>query len=90
MIDVGVEANDGGWVATVRVQHDGASTHHRVTVREEDLRRYGFGDPAELVRRSFAFLLEREPSTSILREFRITEIERHFPGYATDIRRRRE
>ncbi len=85
-----MEARDGGWVAAVRVQHGGASTRHRVTVREEDLRRYGSDDPSELVRRSFAFLLEREPSTSILREFRITEIERYFPEYTTEIRRQRE
>ena len=28
---------------------------------------------------------EREPATSILREFRITDIERYFPEYPTVI-----
>jgi hypothetical protein len=40
----------------------------------------------DLVRRSFEFLLEREPASSILREFRITDIERYFPEYPTVIR----
>ena len=61
-------------------------TEHRVTVRDEDLARYGASDAADLVRRSFDFLLAREPNTSILREFRITEIERYFPEYAATIR----
>jgi hypothetical protein len=87
-IDVKVERTDSGYVATVRVRAGADRTEHRVGVAEEDLERYGATDAADLVRRSFAFLLEREPATSILREFRITEIERYFPEYATAIRSR--
>jgi hypothetical protein len=75
-----------GWVATVRVDQGGTRTEHRVTVLDEDLARYGVSDADDLVRRSFDFLLAREPNTSILREFRITEIERYFPEYAKEIR----
>ena len=35
----------------------------------------------ELVRRSFNFLLEREPNTSILRRFDLSVIARYFPEY---------
>jgi len=42
----------------------------------------------ELVRRSFEFLLEREPKESILSEFDITVISRYFPGYEAEITRR--
>lgn len=86
MIDVQVEPIAGGSIAVVQVEHGGRRTRHRVTVKDEDLSRYGATDVADLVRRSFEFLLEREPNTSILREFRITEIERYFPQYPAAIR----
>lgn len=86
-VDVRVEPGKGGWTATVRVDQRRVTTEHRVTVTDEDLRRYGATDVADLVRRSFEFLLAREPNTSILREFRITEIERYFPEYREQIRR---
>lgn len=85
-VDVRVERAEDGWLATVRVNAGGERTEHLVRVETEDLERYGAKDPTDLVRRSFAFLLEREPATSILREFRITEIEKYFPEYATTIR----
>ncbi len=84
-IDVRVVAAGDGWTATVDIEQDGARTRHRVTVTPADLQRYSATDVADLVRRSFAFLLEREPNTSILREFRLTEIERYFPGYGRTI-----
>ena len=83
-----VEPIPGGWVATVDVKQRGAATQHRVTVGRDDLARYGATDAADLVRRSFDFLLAREPNTSILREFRITEIERYFAEFPTVIRER--
>lgn len=39
-----------------------------------------------LVSRSFDFLLEREPNTSILRRFDLTVIARYFPDYETTMR----
>ena len=41
--------------------------------------------PIDLVRRSFAFLLEREPKESILRSFDLPEIGRYFPDYERTI-----
>lgn len=35
----------------------------------------------ELVKQSFAFLLERESNTSILRKFDLSVINRYFPEY---------
>lgn len=40
----------------------------------------------QLVRRSFEFLLEREPNTSILRRFDLPVIGRYFPEYEQVIR----
>ena len=57
-------------------------TTHAVTVAAEDAARLGGGMPIErLVRRSFDFLLEREPNTSILRSFDLSVISRYFPEY---------
>jgi hypothetical protein len=47
----------------------------------------GLGDvaPGELVSASFDFLLEREPATSILREFSLDVISQYFPSYPAEI-----
>ena len=88
MIEVSVARAGDGWIANVRVEQGHARTRHRVLVSDDDLHRYGATDVTDLVRRSFEFLLEREPATSILREFGIREIERYFPEYREEITRR--
>ena len=52
----------------------------RVEVRDDDLER--------VVRESFRFLLEREPATSILRQFSLSDISRYFPEYPSELERR--
>lgn len=42
----------------------------------------------ELLRRSFEFLLEREPKESILARFDLPVIGRYFPEYEREIQRR--
>ena len=42
----------------------------------------------DVVRESFLFLLEREPSTSILPEFSLDEIGRFFPEYFQELPKR--
>ncbi|MGH9405945.1 MAG: hypothetical protein ACRD3D_08945 [Terriglobia bacterium] len=42
----------------------------------------------ELVRRSFEFLLAREPEESILTEFDLTVIARYFPEYEGEMKRK--
>ena len=62
-------------------------TEHVVTVSPAELERYGGGEPADLVRRSFEFLLQREPAGSILRRFALSDIERYFREFPGVIRR---
>jgi hypothetical protein len=75
-----------GWDCTVTVRN-GGETHHRVLVSRADLARLapGASDPVSLVEASFAFLLEREPKESILREFDLTVIGRYFAEYEREI-----
>ncbi|MCB9385142.1 MAG: hypothetical protein H6509_11030 [Bryobacterales bacterium] len=61
------------------------ATTHTVTVRPEYARKLGAADPALLVERSFEFLLEREPNTSILSQFDLSVIQRYFPEYERSI-----
>jgi hypothetical protein len=76
-----IEAREG-WECLVAVR-DGSETHHRVHVSRADLALLAPGapDPVRLVEVSFAFLLEREPKESILREFDLAAIGRCFPEY---------
>jgi len=83
---VSVREAANGWLADVTVR-DGATTTHRVRISKAERERYGTGDVADLVRRSFDFLLAREPNTSILREFDLSTIERYFPEYPGEIAR---
>jgi hypothetical protein len=74
----------------VRVIEGRTETTHRVTLKPADYERIASGktNPAEVVRRSFEFLLENEPKESILPRFDLTVISRYFPAYEREIRRR--
>jgi hypothetical protein len=49
---------------------------------------YGDEDLERVVRTSFEFLLEREPASSIMREFSLDVISRYFPEYEDELPRR--
>ena len=74
----------------VRVTEGRSVTSHRVTLKKADCDRIAGGkiEPAELVRRSFEFLLENEPKESILSRFDLTVISRYFPDFDREIQRR--
>lgn len=77
------------WTCDVTIDVEGGpTTRHEVTVRAADLERLDPGalDPHLLVDRSFRFLLQREPPSSILRSFDLLEIARYFPEYEASIR----
>ena len=77
-----------GWSCQVTVGGVGAPTTHEVAVTAADLARLAPGaeTPDDLVRRSFLFLLAREPKESILRRFDLPLIGRYFPEYEREIR----
>lgn len=85
-IAISVRESGDGHVADVTVT-DRETTTHRIRVSRPERDRYGGGDVADLVRRSFEFMLARESNTSILREFDLSTIERYFPEYPRKIRR---
>lgn len=80
--------SEGRYQVTVQ---DGASqSSHVVTVPPAYERKLNPGGVSteELIRRSFEFLLEREPKESILKSFDLPVIARYFPDYEQEIRKR--
>ena len=65
-------------------------TSHLVTANKADCERISAGkiQPAELIKRSFEFLLENEPKESILARFDLSVIARYFPSFEQEMRRR--
>ena len=74
----------------VRILEKDGETTHQVSLKQEDYTKLTGGkiEPPELVRRSFEFLLEREPKESILTRFDLSVIGRYFPEYEREIQKR--
>ena len=85
-IDVQCRPEDDGWQCQVALDDDPQATYS-VGVPRKDLAALdpSAQEPTDLVRRSFAFLLERESKDSILRSFDLMVIGRYFPEYETTI-----
>jgi hypothetical protein len=84
--DLRVDRLDDGYFA-VEVRQGADATEHRVRVPMAMVERLGLTDvdQEDVVRASMAFLLEREPATSILPEFGLDIIPRYFPDYAEEL-----
>jgi len=80
----------GDFEFRVRIIEEGSESKHRVTIKQNDYARLTGGKigPEELLRKSFEFLLEREPKESILSRFDLSVISRYFPEYEREIKRR--
>jgi hypothetical protein len=72
-----------GWACAVTLSDERGSSSFQVHVAQHDLDRLApsASGPDELVRRSFEFLLAREPRQSILSSFDLPLIGRYFPEY---------
>ena len=73
----------------VRVIEAGSESAHQVTLKPKDCERItgGAAGPEELIRKSFQFLLEREPKESILSRFDLTAISRYYPEYEQEMKK---
>jgi hypothetical protein len=89
-IDVRCEGDrTAGWTCAVTVrQGERVVSSHAVRVSAADLERLDpiAAEPTPLVEASFAFLLEREPPSSILRAFDLPVIGRYFPDFEATMR----
>lgn len=69
---------------------DGSVSRHVVDVPADYVAKLGVAESddaavEDLLRRSFRFLLAREPKESILASFTLSDIERYFPDYVTEL-----
>lgn len=74
----------------VRVIEGGSESTYEVTLDPKDYKRLAGSEvePEELIRKSFQFLLEREPKESILGHFDLSIISRYFPEYEREIKKK--
>ena len=86
MSEITVTSLEDGRYA-VRVRQGTATTNHTVTVPQELVEELGLHgvDGCAIVEASFAFLLEREPATSILADFPLDVIARYFPEFDAEL-----
>ena len=71
----------------VTVEENGSSSQHTVTLDDQYYQKLTGGQISkeELVKRSFEFLLQREPKESIFSRFNLPVIKRYFPSYEDEI-----
>jgi len=84
-IEVTEISSDGNeWVFKVVVDE---VSNHTVTVPRDYYKKLTNGDtlPANLVKKSFEFLLERESAEAILSSFELPLIQRYFSDYEREI-----
>ena len=80
-----------GWKFNVTISEGDSKTEHEVHLSTDAYHSIAAGKettPEELVRKSFEFLLEREPKESILEEFDLPLIRKYFPEYEEEIKNR--
>ncbi len=91
-IDVRCTTAADGWRCEVDVDDGQTAGRHVVTVASEDAERLAIAhDQAgveRLVYETFAFLLEREPRSSILGSFDLTVVSRYFPDFDAEMAHR--
>ncbi len=75
---------------TFEVDLGDAGTTHSVSVPEDLIQELNLpeDDLERVVRESFEFLLEREPASSIMREFSLDVIPTYFPEYKEELPKR--
>jgi len=87
-IDIDPGAHPEQYTVTV-IDEDGSKSRHIVDVPAAYAAALGISEDGaaieDLLRRSFQFLLAREPKTEILDVFRLSDIERYFPEYRQEL-----
>lgn len=71
----------------VKVDEGGSQSEHTVTLEDRYYKKLTGGVIAreDLIKKSFEFLLEREPKESIMSKFDLNVISRFFPEYESYI-----
>jgi hypothetical protein len=83
-----LQSDKNGWEYDVLVREDNTKSAHKVIVGRTYYEYLTGGEtaPAELVEKSFEFLLERESKEPILGRFDLAIISTYFPEYENRIK----
>lgn len=75
---------DNGWRYHVSIE----GYHYSVTLSRDYFKKVVSSEigPDELVKKSFDFLLQREPPSAILQQFDLQDINKFFPEYEQSIK----
>jgi hypothetical protein len=85
-IKIKSRTNNLGFHFNVELTDQNGFTSHRVTMDRDFIMRIGADyEPEVVVRKSFEFLLSKEPKEKILEEFDLTVISHYFPEYVTTL-----
>lgn len=89
MTDIAVVPMEPGTYG-VQIEEGDVITSHRVRVPTALLDDLALTDvdPATIVTETIGFLLDREPATSILEEFSVEDVPKHFPDFYDELRSR--
>ena len=88
-VDVATLSEDDEFRFRVVVAEGSSTSEHEVSASRTELESLAHGSesPADVIRRAFAFLLDREPKESILRSFELSVISSYFPEFEQEMRR---
>ena len=77
-----------GWQFRVEIEENDSLTNHSVSLSKDYFNNFAdrFSLPEELIRKSFEFLLAREPREAILKEFDLALIKEYFPEYEKEVK----
>ncbi len=88
IIKVSSKTLAGGWEFDVTVSDRESETKHNVTMDRKYYKQLDTkSTPEVVVKKSFEFLLEREPKESILSEFNIEIIAKYFPEFEDAVKK---
>ncbi|OGN07946.1 MAG: hypothetical protein A3C61_02295 [Candidatus Yanofskybacteria bacterium RIFCSPHIGHO2_02_FULL_39_10] len=84
-----VSQREEGWTFLVEVGHGDNLIEYFIDVDKEYWTRLTARriEPAELVKATFEFLLDKESKEVILKKFNLSDVSGHFPNYENEIRR---
>lgn len=80
--------SNGRWTFTVQIGQGKDITQHTITLSDSYYQKLCSGqiEPSELVRKSFEFLLRKEPRESILTQFDLPLIQHYFSDYEVSVK----
>ena len=85
-IKIKSSTNNLGYHFNVEITDQNGLSLHRVTMGRDFILRIGANyEPELVVRKSFEFLLSKEPKEKIMEEFDLTIITQFFPDYITTL-----